>query len=451
MKNLIVFIILSPCISFSQFYVDSGQYIYISSNSFIASKMEEHKLDSIFPISNAGSLILNDSSKIQTLDAKFIPNLTQENPFGIHLTNNDLHISENLNLNTGIFNTNNQLLHIHNTATISGAYSNSIHINGWVRKYGNSAFLFPLGDSNTYAPISITAPSNASDHFTAKYFNASPNFDYPINTKQNSIHHVSNCEFWMLNRTGGSSDVHVTLSYEYLRSCGVNDLATLKVVRWDGSQWTDEHGSANGTDTLSGTFTSQLVSNFSPFTFGSGSPLNPLPVSLSYFKSKCDNKNLILEWATESELNNKQFDLYFSKDAINWQHLTSVKSQGDASFTQKYQYVNPKDEGFYYKLEQTDYESTAESLQIIKSNCANDSEKNRILLYPNPVENELFIQNYIDNLLQIEIYDLNSRLVLSFKTDKLKDSINLSELSKGAYLVKIRSQNDIFWNKIIKQ
>jgi hypothetical protein len=209
----------------------------------------------------------------------------------------------------------------------------------------------------------------------------------------------------MLNRTGGSSDIHVTLSYEYLRSCGVNDLATLKVVRWDGSQWTDEHGSANGTDTLSGTFTSQLVSNFSPFTFGSGSPLNPLPVSLSYFKSKCDNKNLILEWATESELNNKQFDLYFSKDATNWQHLTSVKSQGDASFTQKYQYVNPKDEGFYYKLEQTDYESTAESLQIIKSNCANDTEKNRILLYPNPVENELFIQNYIDNSLQIEIYD----------------------------------------------
>lgn len=451
MKNIFLLSVLLPLLSFSQLFVDSGQFIYISNNSFVSSKMEENKLDSIFPISNAGILFLNDSTKIQSLDANFIPKLTQENPFGIGLTNNDLHISENLHLNSGIFQTNNQLLHIHNTASISGSYSNAIHINGWVRKYGNTAFMFPIGDSNIYAPISITAPSNASDHFTATYFNASPNFDYPINTKQNSINHVSNCEYWMLNRTGGTSNVNVTLSYEYSRSCGVNDLATLKVVRWDGSQWTDEHGSANGTDTLSGTFTSQTISNFSPFTFGSGSPLNPLPVSLSYFKSKCNNKNLVLEWATASEINNKQFDLYFSKDATNWIHLTTINSQGDAAFTQKYEFKNPDDNGYYYKLEQTDFESTAETLQIIKSNCSPDQEKNIIILYPNPVDNELFIQNLVANLVQIEFYDLNSRLVLTYKTDKLKDLINLSELSKGTYLVKIISQNETFWNKIIKQ
>ncbi len=77
-------------------------------------------------------------------------------------------------------------------------------------------------------------------------------------------------------------------------------------------------------------------------------------------------------------------------------------------------------------------------------------EKFELNVYPNPVSNELFIENnkaFINAF--VEVFDLNGRLVLS---DKLKPylGIDLSELDAGQYIVKLQSNVTVYTQTFIK-
>jgi uncharacterized delta-60 repeat protein len=76
---------------------------------------------------------------------------------------------------------------------------------------------------------------------------------------------------------------------------------------------------------------------------------------------------------------------------------------------------------------------------------------NNITLFPNPLNNILnFSYNDSDKVSEILVYDLTGQLVL--KSVKIEDnSLNVSDLSKGIYIVKIKtSDNKTFTKKVIK-
>ena len=67
-------------------------------------------------------------------------------------------------------------------------------------------------------------------------------------------------------------------------------------------------------------------------------------------------------------------------------------------------------------------------------------------MYPNPVENKLFI-NSKETLNKVEIFNLLGKKVLSTTNTK---SIDVSSLSKSVYLVKISSDKGISTKKLVK-
>lgn len=73
---------------------------------------------------------------------------------------------------------------------------------------------------------------------------------------------------------------------------------------------------------------------------------------------------------------------------------------------------------------------------------------NTISIYPNPVTDILYFQTK-NNVLKIEIYDVAGR-ILSSKSI-LENKVDLSELKKGNYFLKLFTENGILNNKIIKQ
>lgn len=150
----------------------------------------------------------------------------------------------------------------------SGA-ENTKHIDGKVRTYKNSSFTFPFGDNSQFAPLRISEPSSAG-HFTAYYINEDPDLLYSRSMISDSIEEVSSCEYWMLDRTSGSSDVSVTLNWDDPRSCHFDELSTLLVAKWNGSEWISEGNASTTGNTGSGSITSQIVSSFSPFTIAQG-------------------------------------------------------------------------------------------------------------------------------------------------------------------------------------
>ncbi|HET9052691.1 MAG TPA: hypothetical protein VFM90_00860, partial [Cyclobacteriaceae bacterium] len=130
---------------------------------------------------------------------------------GMVTLNTDVTISTSGTFTSGILHTTTaNYLNFADNATTTGA-SNLSFVDGPVRKTGNEAFTFPIGDGAFYRPAGISAPTGTTHFFTAQYFNA----DHGLGSVRDpSFTSVSKCEYWMIDRGPGASNVLVTLSWQ---------------------------------------------------------------------------------------------------------------------------------------------------------------------------------------------------------------------------------------------
>ena len=66
-------------------------------------------------------------------------------------------------------------------------------------------------------------------------------------------------------------------------------------------------------------------------------------------------------------------------------------------------------------------------------------------IYPNPTNGEIFIGN--NELYDLVLYDMQGREIIKL----FGNSINLSQLSNGIYLVRIEKNNELGFRRIIKE
>gem|GEM_PF-1978818 len=171
--------------------------------------------------------------------------------------------------------------------------SDSSYVHGAIKKVGNDVFVFALGDttlsSGGYHPLSITAPSVASDAFTAVYHaSAHPNYSGATDA---SISGVSNCEYWNLTRTTGTSTVTVTLKWN-TNSYSIISAPNTRIAYWNTgtSTWNNKGGTAStGTASSGSTSTSAAQSSFGDFTLALTTDVN------KYFRSTATGN-----WESES-------------------------------------------------------------------------------------------------------------------------------------------------------
>ena len=74
-------------------------------------------------------------------------------------------------------------------------------------------------------------------------------------------------------------------------------------------------------------------------------------------------------------------------------------------------------------------------------------------LYPNPVQDKLYIETQaLTQTLTIEIYDVYGRVqnLRNSETQKLRNSIDVTDLNSGVYFVKVRTENGNIVKRIIK-
>jgi hypothetical protein len=266
---------------------------------------------------------------------------------------------------------------IQNNATVSGA-SNASHINGPRRKVGNQAFTFPIGKNGLLRTASLSAPSSTTDHFTAEYFDQNPSPVFSSSNLDASLDNVSTCEYWMIDRTNGSSSASVTLTWDAATSCGITALDDLRVARWNGALWADEGNNSTTGNTTSGSILSgSVISSFSPFTLASASSANPLPIKLVDFTASIvrEEKAVLLDWQTESEVNNDFFIIERSSDGYNWNSIHKASGAGSSNSLLRYEYLdeNPLSGISYYRLKQTDFDGEYEYFPIRSVILPNDT------------------------------------------------------------------------------
>lgn len=369
---------------------------------------------------------------------------------------------------------------IKNGATATGA-NDSSHVKGSVVKEGNQAFTFPVGKGipsagvAMYAPIRISAPANNSDRFVAEYFFQNPHIvGYDTSLHDLTIHHVSGCEYWILNRLNGTSNVSVTLSWYSPsattfdpRSCGITSPADLAVVRWNGTTWKDHgNGGTTGTTTSGSITTSGVVTAFSPFTLASktGGGVNPLPIELIYFTATPRYTEgtlgyVELNWKTATQLNNDYFVVERSINGIDWKQIVMVKGAGTTYVPMEYLEtdMNPYEGINYYRLKQVDFDGRYSYSQIVavefKKRLANVSKDP--VLFPNPVNageqlNIQFPSWHTEAL--VVLRDMQGKEVFSkvivFEENNLLYAIPIdSDLPSGVYIVIASSNRDILFSK----
>ncbi|WP_343631155.1 T9SS type A sorting domain-containing protein [Fluviicola sp.] len=401
---------------------------------------------------DSGTLVTLAGSSLQTFGGSSITtlnNLRLNNSSAPGLTlAQALNVRGTLTFTDGYLNTTAvNLLTMTSTSAVSSA-SNASFVAGPVAKTGNTAFVFPTGKNVVYAPIAIGAPAVVTDIFTAEYFQVSPNPTYSTSSMEATLNHISECEYWMLDRTTGSSNVPVTLSWD-TRSCGVTAPADLRVARWDGTQWTDKGNGGTTGSTAAGTVVSSAaVTGFGPFTLSSSTLTNPLPVELVAFSAYCEQEEVVLRWTTASEYNNDYFTIENSVDAQNWQPAAIVDGSGSTTVLTNYSWTDPSNPGrdMYYRLSQTDYngEQTIHDLVYLQ-NCSEIDSK--LSIYPNPASSAVNILTE-EKISAISVMDPAGKQV-AVPVDYKYQQLDFGNLPNGVYFIRIKTLKETFIEKVV--
>ncbi len=178
----------------------------------------------------------------------------------------------------------------------------------------------------------------------------------------------------------------------------------------------------------------------------------PVPVELSQFDARLKNKKVELNWTTESEVNNEGFEIYRASAIEDFIKIGWVKGNGNTSLQRTYEFIdpNPVQGKNFYRLKQIDFDGQFEWSDTRNVIFNNDSRE--IKLIPNPVRTELEVisQSY-ESIDKILIYSASGKLVLQKNTNFLpKNMIDVSDLSKGIYYVAIQFEDELVWEKMIK-
>ncbi len=242
----------------------------------------------------------------QQASGEFTNDLTVKlnNGAGLWLSG-EMSIAGKLELQQGkIFTAGTRMLVMRESATISGA-SVDRFVSGPMRKIGDAAFTFPIGNGQQYAPLSISASPTDTADFIAEYFIGNPRTAHGPAFETPAITQMSVLEWWEVDRREGSTPRNITLSVTTYSDATL--LEHLRVLRYDGVIWRNE-GNIAYTGLAWGPITSQPVSSFAapgtrtPFSLGSTtSVMNPLRVDFVALEAIHIDENMAdLKWTVSN-------------------------------------------------------------------------------------------------------------------------------------------------------
>ena len=188
-----------------------------------------------------------------------------------------------------------------------------------------------------------------------------------------------------------------------------------------------------------------------------GPDQNALPVELASFTSSVNGRNVELNWATASELNNSGFDIERSVNG-NWTKVANVSGNGTTTSPQSYSYTdrNVASGNYSYRLKQIDFNGNFEYFNL--SSEVNVGVPSNFALsqnYPNPFNPSTKI-NYdlpTDSKVSIKLFDMSGREVMTL-VNEVKTagyytvSFNGANLSSGVYFYTISADNFVSTKKM---
>lgn len=407
----------------------------------------------------AAAQIYNQGSS--QLDLNFV--LMNHTSTGVTLVTNMFIISGtgSLTLTAGKINTGASRVDVANSAPACVTIGNTTsYVNGNLWRTvlpAGGAYNFPVGTSALYERALITLSANTYNRLQARFdpWPSGPNIQGGSECTVTYSLPSEDMGYWTINQTGANTGTYNTTLY----CLGATN--TPPAMAWTVEKATSVAGPwlLNGTCAAS-TATVVNRNGMSGFSvLAAAQAPTPLPVQLTSFTGYPNGEINMLEWVTESEVNNSHFMLMKSIDGIEYSEMERVEGSGNSNVVKNYNAVDENPYGTtYYMLRQYDYNGEfAEYGPIVISN--NDINEFSIQnVYPNPAEGSFFIEAYSKNIViaDINIFDSYGKVVYTKPvTIEGLNTIPIETYSwaAGVYTIKITNEkmNYHFIKKVVVQ
>ncbi|PCI94609.1 MAG: hypothetical protein COB15_13900 [Flavobacteriales bacterium] len=172
-----------------------------------------------------------------------------------------------------------------------------------------------------------------------------------------------------------------------------------------------------------------------------------LAVELIDLQLNCKNDKAIMKWSTASEINCDYFKVERSYDAHYYTTIGVVDGHGNSSAIMNYTFVDDKNKGHsYYRLVEVDYNGKETIYGPLSTKCVEEG----ISIYPNPVRDYLKVKipDSEESLVVYEIKSVTGKLIIS---NTLDGAIDVSNLSSGYYIITIKTDNQQYIQKFVRQ
>jgi Secretion system C-terminal sorting domain len=166
-----------------------------------------------------------------------------------------------------------------------------------------------------------------------------------------------------------------------------------------------------------------------------------LPIKLSYFSARGENNSkAILNWVTETELNNEYYTIERSQDNKNYKAIAVMMGALTTTLQQSYEY---KDNLSGVDMGKVIFYSPVRTVKF-------NQKQNMVQVNPNPFVDNVSIKylSEVSGTMQVRIVNANGQTVVNRKSGLVKGYnytaiSNLASLAKGLYVVEVMINGEL--------
>jgi hypothetical protein len=426
--------------------------------------------------SEATSTVIFEGSSSQMISnrgGEVFYNISLQNPAAINSLG-DLQVRNQLEMVQGNLQAENLLLTLGESVSNTGnlQYQNG-RIIGKMRRWfgsasnsGSESGLFPIGNSlhDQFVTVEYMSAPSSGGTLTAGFVPENmAQFGVPTNPfliaasgscPEFLATNLSEQGYWEMVDASGLSGGTYDITFEADGFSIVTDPCLLTALKRVGSGSWEESGSHTASLGIANrpVVKREGASGWSNWGFGAGG-LNPLPIELIDFTVEQKATSVELKWRTASELNNAQFVIERSSNAVNFDALLSVPGAGNSNVVLEYMELdqNPLAGISYYRLKQIDFNGDF-TYSPIKP--VNFSASNRLLLNSWSLsEGTLNLDiSTTEKAVTVVVYDISGRTIKKSDFNGSDNSlqIGLPYLSHGIYMVSISDGKDYLNFKVFR-
>jgi hypothetical protein len=179
-----------------------------------------------------------------------------------------------------------------------------------------------------------------------------------------------------------------------------------------------------------------------------------LPFQLLDFSGKQIQQSISLAWKTGTEEKVIAYEIERSPDGKKWEKAGFVSAESSASSVKDYTFTDndPIDGKNYYRLSSKESDGKTQYSKVLLIHFQSD-KLSSIAIFPNPVADQLFIDNNTQNvkISKAAIYNAEGKLIKNITANAVSFMIDTKYWQKGIYLIQLTTtKGHISSHKIIR-